>query len=874
MAKTPNLKLNLFNGNDRPNHELFNQNNEIIDDILVNAKTHNHDGVNSAKIKATNVVFDKGNTTLKAENLEDAVKEVFQEADSKINWITDTIGRTSSGQSNPDIKVNEIQTDFNEGREIYLNNMKQSTIFNVEGGLPDSNASINEIADAINNTIFKDATATRDDMLSEAYAITRHGMAEYGTINPIDYASIVPSNKNDVTVSKGMYKELFLQPFPVSNPAMHIRKGCNILGIDGLLNEHGSNGWDIEEEIPKDKLEDINKNGGIYYKSKVSGSSAHVSISEPYTLQISSNKYLKAQHFSLIGSTLYCYSPDFKQHTTINLSSISSFKTSNGLIQENYMTGKRMLKIFREENFGTTSLFAAIAYSNKLYIIDLINKSIKYKYPSSGYLNMEISEIAIETYRNHINDNVTFIGKDGYVSCIPVYSDATSELMKYKGYKGHSLGYRYANIDKYAYVELLPKETKSSAEVNDAYTITTNMECNDDEIILTTGDAIKIRNLLNNHTAFELTYSLPLGSGTTTITVTDKTGTVCERIQTSSTALTTKTISCSDPSEVTITCTQGKVKIKGVNIPEVGNGTVNKLFSTDWGFLGCGRIYGEVKCKHSNSSIPYSYLLIGGHEKNLQEGQCKAIFSVLCFGGVSESSKTASLFLGKKLVVDEMYAGEEYGYLDTALIHRPLSFMSEYDNYIYGTYPDLRFEHSTVSAAGYRYHKFKRKLIKLDFSVSTDYTAPLPVLTQENSCFTYKLFRPTFINYKGELIGLEQSCTLEKFTYVTKLNKDLISKNCFEAWSEVEWRTAEEEFRILDDGTTMNTIQFPKNVIRAYDTNGKISNTKLFGDRLKGQKESNRKTEVTMEARNDNLLVSNGLFAIYNPAYKIIGIKQ
>ena len=32
MSTTPNLKLNLFNGNDRPNHELFNE-NSIPDEV-------------------------------------------------------------------------------------------------------------------------------------------------------------------------------------------------------------------------------------------------------------------------------------------------------------------------------------------------------------------------------------------------------------------------------------------------------------------------------------------------------------------------------------------------------------------------------------------------------------------------------------------------------------------------------------------------------------------------------------------------------------------------------------------------------------------------------------------------------------------------
>ena len=75
--KTQNYKLNLFDRGEKPDNELFNENNRIIDNALYEAYTHTHDGINSAKIKATDVKFSNYDTSLTATNIEDAVKEVL-----------------------------------------------------------------------------------------------------------------------------------------------------------------------------------------------------------------------------------------------------------------------------------------------------------------------------------------------------------------------------------------------------------------------------------------------------------------------------------------------------------------------------------------------------------------------------------------------------------------------------------------------------------------------------------------------------------------------------------------------------------------------------------------------------------------------------
>jgi hypothetical protein len=109
---------------------------------------------------------------------------------------------------------------------------------------------------------------------------------------------------------------------------------------------------------------------------------------------------------------------------------------------------------------------------------------------------------------------------------------------------------------------------------------------------------------------------------------------------------------------------------------------------------------------------------------------------------------------------------------------------------------------------------------------------------------------------------------------VTKLNSELESKNCFEDWSECEWRTPQEEFRIIDDCDPLNRLQFPRNTMRMFDTEGEISDIKLYGTLVSGQKETVTSTEASMDAEIENLSVSSGLFAIWNPVYKIVGTRE
>lgn len=871
MAQTPNLKLNLFNGSDKPNYELFNDNNEKIDTILNNAKTHNHDGINSSKIKATSVVFNSGDTTLQANNLEDAVKEVFTEADNKITWITNAIGKTSSGVSNPDIRVDEIKADFDAARDKYLDNVKRYTLFNLNGYSVASNSSINDIAEAISNTTFKNATATKDDMLTTAHGVTKNGIVEYGTIEPIDYLMIKPNTYSEQKISKGMYKQLYLVPFTVDNPALHIKKGCNILGIQGMLSDHGSNGWDVEDDISKSKLTTLNTNGA-YFSKKGDGYGAYSSLKNPVSISNGNGGYITVQHFKYTDNGIACYTPDLKQYVTISITAIDPDFASSGSLQKNYITTKRMFKVFKQKD----SLYAAIALTKKVYIVELFSKKIMYKYPASdSILDLTVSEIMIPKEYDVDTYNICFIGEEGFISCQPVYDASGTAIKKWKGYKKHGLDFKYTKESTGA-VSLYPKESTVSEQSSSYPTevVKANMIVEDGTVTLNAGDELTVSRYLSKYSTIELVYSVPMGGTASTIQLLNDDDSIIDQIQTSSSATTVKTINIGASGGLTIKCTAGKIKITGIKVAEAGYAdTRNKLFSQDWGYIGGRAILNTVEV---NNSINEAYVLFGGHEKTLDEGKCNAIYSVAKFSATNPIAETSFFDLGPKTIIQDMFAGKDPNAIETLKIHRCLCFMSEYDNYIFGTFPDTRHMYSEVSATGTRYFKFNRRLIKLNFSKS-GYRA-IATMTESTRAFVHKQFKPMFINHLGQVIGLEQSCTLEKFTYFTKLNSNLVSVDAFEDWSEVEWRTASEEFKILDDGNALNKIKMVENVTRLYDTNGNMSNTKIIGTVLTAPKDDVRSTQASMVYNySDNPIsytTEQGLLSLYNPIYKINGTRE
>lgn len=877
MAQTPNLKLNLFNGNDKPNYELFNDNNMKIDEVLNNAKTHNHDGVNSSNIKATSVTFNSGDTTLSSNNLEDAVKEVFTEADNKITWITNAIGKTSNNQSNPDIKADEIKADFDTAREKYLENVKNYTLFNMNGYFVNSTSSINDIAEAISNTTFKEATATKDDMLVTSHGITKSGIIEYGTIEPIDYLMVKPDTYKDQTISKGMYKQLFLPAFPEENPALFIRKGCSILGVNGILSEHGSNGWDVGDNILKTKLDIINTNS-VYSKQLGAGAGIYSSLSHKMTLKKDNATYIDVQHFRLVNGKIECYTPDMKEYYTVSFADLDLDITRSGSVQKNYITSKRMFKVF--EQYGC--LYAAIAYEKRVYIVELLSRKIAYKYPASNSsnLNMIISEILIPNKYSGQVYNICFIGEDGYITCKPIYNSSGTEIEKWNGYKMHGFNFVYTK-ESTGTVTLTPKVTKTE-EQSSSYPTTVvkarNMflDVNNpvvgnvtNNIVLGVGDKISVLNYLSRNSTIELVYSIPFGGSAATIQLFDDNDSLVEQIQTSSTATTVKTITIGNSADLTISCTSGKINIKGIKVAEEGySDTRNKLFSNDWGFLGGRSILNTVEITGTEDEV---YLLWGGHEKKLEEGKCDAIYSVTKFNALSDIDSPSFFDLGEKLIVEDMYIGKDTGFNETTKTNKCLGFMSEYDNYIYGTFPDMRYIHSTVSATGTRYHKYNRRLIKLNIG-KYNHRAKA-TLTESTKAFEYRLVRPMFINHLGQVIGLEQSCALERFTYFVKLNNKLQGSQCYEEWSEDEYRTAEEEFKILDDGNAVNKIRMLESVVRLYGTDGNVSNTKLIGITLTASTESAKSTQASMSSDYKDTsaiyTAEHGLLSIYNPVYKI-----
>lgn len=865
MAQTPNLKLNLFNGSDKPNFELFNDNNRKIDDILNNAKSHNHDGINSSKINASSVVFASGDTTLKANNLEDAVKEVFTEADSKIQWITDTIGLTSNGVSNPDIKVDELKDDFDRAKASYISNAKNYTLFNLNGATVNDNSSIKDITESINSTTFKDATATKDDILSEATAITKYGISETGTMISTDYLSIEPNTYSNRTVPKGMYKQLYLVPFSEPNPALAIKKGCNIMGVEGQLTEHGSGGWDIGDSIDKNKLTSFNSDA-TYIKWLGSGTGIFDSIKEPITITKNSRQY-EVQHFRLKDGIIDCFDSNLKTYFSITLSRIDGTIDQAGEVRKNHITNKHAFRVFRQEGY----LYAAISYKYRVYIFDLLSETMMYKYPMSGSAELPmLDEIGVPINCLEPRYNVCFFGKNACLAVKPIYSSVENAVTAWNGYFNKAFFSSAGSVSEGGIngrsINYYPKLTSTDEQTSTFPTNvrTCKMTVSSNEVTLTAGDRVSIVGTKGIN-ALNVTYAIPYGSSTATFEFWNDDDSTIERVQTSSTATTLKTVRLSNSNELSIYCVSGTIKI--TSIKEEGSlDTTNMLFSSKWGHMGSSTLLGSVYINGRNDEV---FILYGGHEKNLDEGKCDASFKLVRFSGIVNI--TSSMYPSKTLRVEDMFVGADVR-LDTNK-HWCLSHFNQHEGYVYGTFPDMRLINSTVTATGTRYHKYNRRLIKLNFGFS-GYSGTIS-LAESSRSFGYRMFRTMYIDYKGNVMGLEQTNTLERFAYYCQLDSNLRSSKHYMDWSEDYYRTPEEDFNILDDGTALNRIRMLEGVTRLYNTDGVLSDTKIVGTLLSGTNDDVRSSQASMSSNiTQSYGYQHGFLSIYNNAYRINASKE
>lgn len=868
MATTSNLKLNLFNGNDRPNHELFNKNNEIIDNILITAKTHNHDGLNSEKIKATNVVFNNNDTTLKANNLEDAVKEVFQEADSKIQWITDTIGKTSSGVSNPDIKVEELKADFETARDTYLENMKKATLFKVQGTLPSSTASMRDITDAINNTNFKEATATCDDIVVGARAIDKFGVPVDGTLAKITQEIIKPSATENVVFKKGVYDTFSFLGFGVSNPEMYIRRGKNILGIDGVLTEHGSNGWDVGDNILKTKVDSLH-NDSCFIKellhSNYSNNNKYATFcSSKYPINLSvGGKSILAQHFKINNrGELIAYTSDFRDHVIKYLDSFNPVMYGN--ISRNPYTNQFNMQIIQYPNASY------LITLNGEYVVIVNLNTFKTVYSRKPHYGTAYGMVVKKDPKDNMPKVVVY-GKYNYnyysvvlKNLDPSNIDSTWGSTYYT--LGPDIHYVSNNVTRES-IEVIPKYSVSTG-ANSIYS--TNCRLEGERLFLNMGDKLKVNRYLKNYDGFELVYSIPVGGVSSTLKIIyedDNGGTSYENISISSSATTSKICNPAHRGTVHIECTKGIVKIHAIKVPKVGvQGNVDMLFSKEWGFLGHNLV---PMHQVTIDEIEDECLLWAGSITDFDNGESTAMIA-LSRMDLNEDlfNKIPKAF--SYLEVSDMYLGT---YQDVDLNHKALSFMSEYDNYLYGTFPNK--EISSVAVTGTRYYKFNRRLVRLGFTTNNDSKVIDISLRESTKALEYRLFKPMVINHLGEVIGLEQGCTPQKFTYLTKLNSNLVGGYIDNNWSEDYFRTAEEEFKILDDGNSINTLRMLTGVTRCFNEDGTLSNTKLLGNVYNSTSTNYRNTTADMGAAIDtSKKFFNGFVSMFNTIYQINSVKE
>ena len=850
-TQTPNLKLNIFEGSERPDKNLFNENNQKIDAILKTASTHTHDGVNAAKISAKNVVFNNGETTLKAINLEDAVKEVFTEADNKITWITNAIGTTLVGNlSDPDKRFDEINTDFIASRTKYRDDMSKVTGFIVATGLPDASASIEEISTAIDNTVIDGVTATKHDIISGITSVTKYGVVEEGSLGLMTQDKLVyPSKDEEIIIDRGLYNNIELAGFGQQFPERLIRKGKNILGIDGILEERGSNGWDIGESIEKRKTDVLNLREA-YMKPLLTNGDATFSL--PYEVLISN---IDTQHYLASSYTntqvdVKCFSHDFRRSVVIGIPTLSfmSFK-------KNMYTNRPLFYVGRYDDTNikyqyavcvgnTTTSANENVVGSEVVIYNLTDKSRMYR---RTFTDINIIDIIYpEPSKSAFNNSIVLIGRkpnNNYVYItIAIKAD----------------GKGYAHFKEQPNTDLFVGTRGKDIYLLPNYTVTTSTydkdeECNcminsaTKESILYENDALVFNNM---HTTSSLTLKLKSVNATDQYKILDINGLTIT--SGSITGAKDVILNISNRTYFSIVCSKGKLFVQDV----LDNG--QSIFKP--------YIYELEPLKQiSFNELDNKPIVLWG--QTIYDGNINKCDSVLIVDNTLElfdGSSANNCIHVSKVELNNFNLVNNYRTMLNGCVSTNWGYGQ--DNMLFSNYLDaLDYRASAAGAKWYRHH---RDLIKLSYKgLSIGYTLEV---TKMQTGISYKPFRPCFIDSSNRVMGIERSCTPDKFEYFCVLSSTLQGLYSYEGWSETYMRNLNDDLVILDELNTINGQGFITAMLYCYDRSGNKSKDKLVGC-LKQRNVSNKVDTSDFIQNVNNSLVNEicGVSALFTEVYRI-----
>lgn len=450
MKQTSNYGLNIFEGSEAPDKDYINANNEKIDTVLKAASTHNHDGVNSNKINASNVVFDKGETTLTSTDLNSAIQEVFTEADNKIVWGSNIIGKASDNTNDPQKRLPDLKSEFTTERSSYINRMGTAVDFKISTGMPSAyNATLENIAEAIENTQIPGITANAADIVSGLPFINKYGLTDAGTVTLNTTAkTLTPSNTSAISITKGFYSNKITIPgFGVENPARYIMEGKTIAGVAGTLKPTDDSGWNPQNAILKTKLTATSANN-CFYKALPTTLNGQFAVSKCPDIVAPSNAPSLVKAFD--GSSLFIFGQGGVIPYKADMTPVAGvpgvyYNSSHGNPLYNPYTNKPLFYVSNRINGadGTYHKYAVTASSTQVTMIDLFsancNQPTTYtKTYSSNFVPVDIMVYDNKTpytiaagYKEFaiIIGKYTDTGRYGYITiCFGGPSDTTASI--------------------------------------------------------------------------------------------------------------------------------------------------------------------------------------------------------------------------------------------------------------------------------------------------------------------------------------------------------------------------------------------------------------------------------------------------------------
>ena len=871
MAVTTHYKLDLFEGSEVPSQIKFNNNNEKIDTMLKVNSTHNHDGINSEKVLAEHIEFKTDEITINATNMQDAIEEVFTEADSKINEIRTAIG-TEVSQSNQE-RATVMTTEGFEGRNSYLAHLKNYSGLVVEGKKPTIDSSIDEIADAVRNTVIQGVTAGRYHLRDGNSSVDKHGNRYNGALHLSEARpfKFTPTQNEVVTISPALYHQIKLEVAESSTHSI-IKKGATITNTAGTATYQKPLGWDVGDNIRKTKV--ITTSTDKMY--------AYPNISS--VLPVKSDPLAKYRIIQEEAPTTLPYQPkamvDYrKAGSSYKIISSKTPFTFQNMGDENtlpyYVSNNNIAINIRNNfiNYGTvhheSAKDTAKSHSESFGINDSEHEYFSNMMCFNAYSNSSTGDIG-KLNKNSTNQSFSF----GIVCC-PTEKGAgivgTRVMI-------HNLLYKhvmYEQVLPFNAVDIIiPKNSNDSISYINAYILgrdfsgnfsylkiiiskadsvtATLVDCND---YLTTYDNSLILNAKS--------FSTPL-LGTTHAKQFAKWTDDSLRLDADSSVVLTNT--AFKESNVTRDITVRLKKItssSGYTIEGVIDGVITKLaegeafrdlhdvtvtlpafslltircrdgqFEIREIFEGDNNLVLKSNLQKRAKYLTHTlfaenpdevFLLFGATEYNTATNECTSKIIVnepIDYSNINFNTlrlnpiKTANMSETNIALIDNQ------GFLDETdySTHRFFATSLISNNLIFSSYGDAK--ESISSVTGLNWPVNNRKLFEM---VYTDSNIEFRLKQQHKS---YKVFRPFYLEEGGSILGIEQSCTNRKFTYITQLDDFLVSTKSDVMWGECEMKPIAEDLAQPADNTleTLNNSLTIRDCIYPYVSEGEQGST-------------------------------------------------